>query len=356
MRDVRTFLKIISNLLLILVIFALAFILTFFITSAIYQYTGQQPPPFERHMINSLLGFLIGILFFVSLGMFLNSQGWFPKQKRIFERLIQAIEQISKGDFNVRLENDFHNPKPFNELVKSVNNMASELSLMEQMRQEFISNVSHEIQSPITSIRGFAQALQKDDLSLEKRHHYLSIIEAESTRISRITDNLLKLASLESEQARFEPKTYRLDKQIRGNILACEPQWDAKKIDMDISMEKINITADEDLLSQVWTNLIHNSIKFTPTDGKVRITLCQQKNWIEFSISDSGIGISEEDQLHIFERFYKTDRARERSNEGSGLGLSIAKKIIEMHQGNIRVESKPGAGATFYISLPGKEA
>lgn len=120
---------------------------------------------------------------------------------------------------------------------------------MEQMRQEFISNVSHELQSPLTSICGFAQALQNEQTTVEERHRYLAIIETESTRLSRLTDNLLKLASLEAAHLKVEPTTYRLDKQIRRLILACEPQWTVKAIEMDVALEEVTITADEDLLS-----------------------------------------------------------------------------------------------------------
>jgi signal transduction histidine kinase len=157
---------------------------------------------------------------------------------------------------------------------------------------------------------------------------------------------------LESDKVKFEPRNYRLDKQIRSLILVCEPQWAEKKLDMGVALEEVQITADEDLLSQVWMNLLHNGIKFTPQAGSVEIALQRRGDRVEFRISDTGIGISEEDQVRIFERFYKADPARTRSNGGSGLGLSIARKIVEMHKGTITVESKVGAGTTFIVSLP----
>ena len=238
------------------------------------------------------------------------------------------------------------------QLATSVNKMALELNQMENMRQEFISNVSHEIQSPLTSIRGFAQALENDQLSIEERHHYLHIIGEESTRLSRITEDLLQLASLESDRGKFEPKSYRLDQQLRSLVLVCEPQWMEKQLNMDISLEEVSITADEDLMSQVWINLLHNSIKFTPQNGAVKVALRGQGNQVECRISDTGIGISDADRTRIFERFYKADQSRTNSGGGSGLGLSIVKKIIEMHQGAIDVESKAGMGTTFIVSLP----
>ena len=236
--------------------------------------------------------------------------------------------------------------------MTSVNNMAQQLSQIETMRQEFISNVSHEIQSPLTSIRGFARVLQNDGLSSEDRHHYLGVIENESVRLSRITDNLLRLASLEARQIRFEPKPYRLDRQIRELLLACEPQWAGKGLEMDVDLQETTISADEDLLSQVWINLISNGIKFTPEGGTISIGLQRCGDAVAFTIADTGEGIPEEDQPHIFERFYKVDKARSRSREGSGLGLAIAKKIVEMHGGTIGLESRPGRGTTFTVNLP----
>jgi len=238
------------------------------------------------------------------------------------------------------------------DLIGSVNKMALELGRLEQMRHEFISNVSHEIQSPLTSIRGFAHALRDETLDRAERHHYLTIIETESTRLSRLSDNLLRLASLEAEQPTFERKTIQLDKQIRSLVLACEPQWSAKGIELDLSLEDVAVTGDEDLLGQVWLNLIHNSIKFTPDGGSVGISLARRAGAVEFRIADTGIGIPDEDQPLIFERFYKADKSRQLSLEGSGLGLAIAKKIVELHHGTLAVESKVGSGATFLVSLP----
>jgi two-component system, OmpR family, phosphate regulon sensor histidine kinase PhoR len=151
---------------------------------------------------------------------------------------------------------------------------------------------------------------------------------------------------------KVEPKSYRLDKQIRTLILACEPQWTSKTIDMDAALEEVEIRADEDLLSQVWSNLLHNSVKFTPQGGRVCVEMHQRGSHVECRITDTGIGIPEEAQVHIFERFYKADKSRERSREGSGLGLAIAKKIVELHQGTIGVASQPGAGTTLIVSLP----
>ncbi len=337
-------------------IFVLIFVsamitVAFLLTSYIYKITNWHLPILLTQIVNTMLGLLFTGTMIGIVSKFARSRGWLP-QMNVFSPIIDALERIARGDFSVRLENEFQDNQMVSKLATSVNKMALELDQMENMRQEFISNVSHEIQSPLTSIRGFAQALENDQLSLEERHHYLSIIENESTRLARITEDLLKLASLESDQVRFELRPHRLDKQIRNLILACEPQGMDKEINMDVSLDEVTITADEDLLSQVWINLIHNSIKFTPHNGRVRIGLNQQEDQIQCIITDTGAGISKEDQAHIFERFYKADKSRRRSNGGSGLGLSIVKKIIEIHKGTIEVESKIGAGTTFTVSLP----
>ena len=324
---------------------------SFLLTAYIYTIFNLNPPTLVVQIVNSLLGLVFTGVIIGSASSFARSRGWAPEMN-VFAPIIEAMQKIAKGDFTIRLDDNFHRNEPVSALVQSINSMAVELKQMEEMRQEFISNVSHEIQSPLTSIRGFARALQNDELRPEDRNHYLNIIVTESMRLSKLSDNLLALASLEAENPRFEPKPYRLDRQIRSLILACEPQWSDKALDMNVEVEQATITADEVLLSQVWINLIHNSIKFTPPGGSVCVELHQHDGRVEFKIADTGNGIEAEDQPHIFERFFKADKSRERSKGGSGLGLSIAQKIVDMHHGTIAVASQSGAGTTFTVCLP----
>jgi two-component system, OmpR family, phosphate regulon sensor histidine kinase PhoR len=336
-----------------LLLLAVMFVAGFFLMNYVYRLIDLHPAPWLAQLIDSFVGLILLFLaVYVSLSI-ARAWGWMP-ERNVFKPIIEALEQIAAGDFSIRVDNKYEDNEMVGELATRVNKVAAELDQMENLRQEFISNVSHEIQSPLTSINGFTRALEDDQLSAEERHHYLGIIETESMRLSRITQDLLKMASLESDQVRFEPKPYRLDKQIRDLILASEPQWQDKGIEMDVSLAETEITADEDLLSQVWTNLIHNSIKFTPQGGKISIALRPRGEQIEFEITDTGIGISKEDQERVFERFFKADPARTRAAGGSGLGLSIAKKIVEMHHGTIGVQSELGAGATFTVVLPVK--
>jgi signal transduction histidine kinase len=347
-------LKGIAGFIVVSAVLTLAFGIAFLFMAQIYLLVGGEPAPLAKQVINSLVGlFLLGIVGTLMSRIF-RSSAW-AQQMNMFAPLLHAMEQIARGDFSVRVEQPHTHSAddPIRKLFKGVNDMALELKQMEDMRQEFISNVSHEIQSPLTSIRGFARVLQDDALNSDERLHYLTIIEAESMRLSKLSDNLLALASLDAENRPFEPRPYRLDKQIRDIILASEPQWTGKAIELDVSLAEITITADDELLSEVWINLLSNSIKFTPEGGRICVELGQQDGRVVFGISDTGIGISEQDQAHIFERFFKADKSRTRSNGGgSGLGLSIAQKIVEMHQGTIAVKSTLGQGTTFRVLLP----
>jgi two-component system phosphate regulon sensor histidine kinase PhoR len=320
--------------------------IAFFITPFIYDWMGKHPHPFANQLIDSVLGFLI-----FGSTLFIIGKRTAPKRMAGIKDIIDGIKQIAKGNFAVQLP-VHRTGDPFGEIVLSINNMALELSQMEHMRQEFISNVSHEIQSPLTSISGFAKVLQNSELDQVERVHYLSIIEAESMRLAKLSENLLKLTSLESEHHPFELKRFRVDKQLRNLILACEPLWVDKSIEMIIDLDEVHMQADQDLMSQVWVNLINNSIKFTPQQGSIQISAKKHGDEIVVQLTDSGMGIADEDIGFIFDRFYKADKSRNRSTMGNGLGLSIVKKIVNMHQGTVKVESQLGEWTKMTVQLP----
>lgn len=299
-----------------------------------------------QQLFTVFLGFLL--LFII---LFIIGRPW--KQREGFNLYISAIRRMAKGDFSVTIKLPKQMRGEFSELAHSINDMAAELSQMEQMRQTFISNVSHEIQSPLTSIRGFARVLQQTNLEEEQRQHYASIIETESVRLSRLSDNLLKLTTLEADQQPMRMKPFRLDQQLRSTILACEPVWTEKDLLMDVNLdEEVTFIGDEELLSQVWTNMLANSMKFTPEGGSISIEVKRTNGGASVCISDNGVGISVEDLPHIFERFFKADKARSRMAGGSGLGLSIVKRIVEMHGGTVTASSTPGSGTTITVFLP----
>ena len=265
--------------------------------------------------------------------------------------MTNATEQMASGDFGVEL--NLSRKDELGGLARSFDHMAQELKQIEQMRQDFVSNVSHEIQSPLTSITGFAKALRDGVVSSENQTRYLGIIADESERLSRLSSNLLQLASLESEHHPFDPVLYALDEQLRKVVVSLEPQWSSKHINFELDLPAVQIVADPDQLSQVWLNLLGNAIKFTPEDGKVSIGVSSDANGIEVTVADSGIGISPEDAKYIFERFYKADRSRNRTCQGSGLGLAIVRKIVELHNGRIFIaDSSPGEGTVIKVILP----
>ncbi|MEQ3591933.1 envelope stress sensor histidine kinase HitS [Bacillus albus] len=319
----------------------------FYVSSSIIDVLEINLSPFVTYLISDVLSFIFMILLWILIAVLMR-----PKRQAMIWTIIEPIQKIAKGDFSVKIRNEEKYDGEIGVLVKSINDMTDELNAMEKMRQEFVSNVSHEIQSPLTSIKGFARALQDDNLSEEKRKHYLTIIETETTRLSKLSQNLLKLTLLESEEYTPEKATYRLDQQLKQIVLNSEPLWAEKEIELDLDLDKVHITADQESMSQVWINLIHNSIKFTPNGGTITIQLKEQVKLIEVRIRDTGIGISEEQKQHIFERFFKADSSRNRAYGGSGLGLAIVKKVVDLHQGEIKVESIEGHGAEFSVRIP----
>lgn len=321
--------------------------LAYHATTWLYSRLDAEPQGFWLQ-----LGTVIGVFVLFACSAAIIFLIGLNRQRNYWDTIVDALSRMAKGDFDVKLDLKADEEDQFGQLIHGINHMAVELGELERMRQEFISNVSHEIQSPLTSINGFAKALRNINLPEEKRQHYLDIIELESHRLSKISENLLKLTSLESQHHPFEPKQYRLDKQLRNVVLALEPNWLAKELDFDLHLNNICITADEDLMNQVWMNLLTNSIKFTPNKGTISLSMKLDSDKINVIVEDTGIGLTEEQQMHIFERFYKADQSRTVANGGSGLGLAIVKKIIDMHNGTIAVESKLAEWTKFLITIP----
>ncbi|MDA1675927.1 envelope stress sensor histidine kinase HitS [Bacillus cereus group sp. TH152-1LC] len=324
--------------------------IAFYVATSILNALEIHVSSFVAFLISDMVGFVFIVLIWTLFGILMR-----PKRQAMIWTIIEPIQKIAKGDFSVKIRNEEKYDGEIGLLVKSINDMTDELNAMEKMRQEFVSNVSHEIQSPLTSIKGFARALQDNNISEEKRTHYLTIIETETTRLSKLSQNLLKLTLLESEEYTPERVTYQLDQQLKQVVLNSEPLWAEKEIELELDLDKVHVTADQESMSQVWINLIHNSIKFTPNGGTITIQLQEHEKVVEVRIRDSGIGISEEQKQHIFERFYKADSSRNRAYGGSGLGLAIVKKVLDLHQGDIKVESKEGNGTEFIVRIPNYE-
>ncbi|WCM59067.1 sensor histidine kinase [Paenibacillus polymyxa] len=269
---------------------------------------------------------------------------------RPIKKLTKATRRIAVGDFNVKL--NIKQKGELGTLARSFEEMMHDLQQLEQMRREFVTNVSHEVQSPLTSISGYAIALKQVDIADNERSRYLDIIIAEADRMSKMSDSLLKLSLLESQSQQMRLVTFSLDEQIRRVIVAIQPQWSARNIRFELNLKTVRLLADQDQLNQVWTNILGNSIKFSKDGGVINVSIKQDIKSVTVRISDTGIGISLEDQKRIFERFFKADRSHSRKYGGSGMGLAIVKQIVSLHQGDIRVESEPGQGTTVIVTLP----
>ncbi|TCZ76595.1 two-component sensor histidine kinase [Paenibacillus albiflavus] len=321
--------------------------LSYWINPYIFKWFGWEITGYWAYLLHGIFSLLL-----LSMVMALFFPRAIKKHYAFTKKISDALRRISKGDFDVHIQADKDFEREYRGIIEGIHDMAGELGQAEKMKQEFISNVSHEIQSPLTSIRGFARALQENDLTEEERKHYLQIIEMETMRLSKLSDNLMKLTSLESKGQKLEMTSFSLDNQIRTLVLASEPQWSDKDLELELDLQKIMITADEDMLSQVWVNLIHNAIKFTPESGSIAISMKQVGDLAVVSIEDTGIGIDQEHLPRLFERFFKADASRNRALGGNGLGLSIVQKIITLHQGSIGVQSERGHGTKFDIKLP----
>ncbi|QTB20877.1 HAMP domain-containing histidine kinase [Lysinibacillus sphaericus] len=288
----------------------------------------------------STYALVIGSVVFLIAAMFLV---------RPIKKLTKATRHIAGGDFNVEL--NIKQSGELGVLARSFEEMASDLQQLEQMRKEFVSNVSHEVQSPLTSISGYALALKQVDLTIEEKNRYLDIIMAEAQRMSKMSDSLLKLSLLESKAPPMQLVSLSLDEQIRRVIVAIQPQWMAKNIHFNLQLQSVYVMADYDQLNQVWTNLLTNSIKFSKDGDTIKISMSQEAHHVLVRITDTGIGISQEDQKRVFERFFKADRSHSRKYEGSGMGLAIVKQIVSLHKGDVRVESELEQGTTFIVTL-----
>ncbi|GGJ99361.1 two-component sensor histidine kinase [Lentibacillus kapialis] len=266
------------------------------------------------------------------------------------DKLTAATRKISAGNYHIKL--NVIRRDEIGRLARDFQQMSNHLEQTEEKRQEFVSNVSHEIQSPLSSIQGFSQALREEDMTVEERKRYLSIIENESRRLSQLSRQLLTLSSLDDDAKAHEKTPIQLHEQLKDVIAASEWLWREKEMAVELGNVSEVIYGYPKLLHQVWTNLLANAIRYSESGGAVEISANSDKNTVTVTVEDNGIGINETDIPHLFERFYKVDKARTRTEKSTGLGLSIVKKIIELHGGTITVESKPLEGSQFHVTLP----
>lgn len=267
-----------------------------------------------------------------------------------------TVKQVAEGNFKVNIKRrnttdcEYEYINEVDELAKNVNKMVAELDGMDYMRKDFMSNVSHEIKTPIAAITGFTEILLDGSIDESERQEYLEVINKESMRISRLCENMLHMSRLDSQVIVANLQKIRLDEQLRKCIILLSEKWSEKEIDFSINLEKVSIFSDADMLQQVWINLIDNAIKYSGENCKIDISVKRLNDKsVKVSIRDNGIGIEEEKLHRIFDKFYQCEESHKKS--GSGLGLSISKRIVELLNGTIECKSKKDSGTTFEVTL-----
>ncbi|CAM4250661.1 HAMP domain-containing sensor histidine kinase [Paenibacillus typhae] len=265
--------------------------------------------------------------------------------------LSDAAKRVAKGDFGARVAYEDHKVDVIGEMAVNFNSMVHELGSMETLRNDFIVNVSHEFKTPIAAIEGYATLMQDQELTPEERADYSRLIIESTRQLSSLSSNILKLAKLENQEIVGGKTEFALDEQLRQALLLLEAQWNDKRINLDLTLEPVVYYGNEELLMQVWLNLLVNAFKFTDNGGEVAVSLLDTgADIIMVQISDSGTGMTEEVMKRIFEKFYQGDKSR--SAEGNGLGLPLVRRIVELSGGSVSVESTPGKGSVFTVRLP----
>lgn len=263
--------------------------------------------------------------------------------------MMKATDKVAQGNFSVRVNGSF--VFELDALAVSFNKMVQELKSIETLRSDFVRNFSHEFKTPIASISGFAKLLQAGDITAAERQEYLNIIIQESERLVDLSTNILNLSKIEHTEIISEKSNYCLDEQIRLAIVMLEPKWSGKNLHVDIQLEDgIEILGDKNLFQQIWVNLLDNAIKYTNNGGVIKVGLWRSGQKATFRLEDNGYGMSDETMRHIFDKFYQGDTSH--SSAGNGLGLTLVKRIIELCEGTIEVQSQLGKGSVFIVQLP----
>ncbi len=268
------------------------------------------------------------------------------------KKILVVLEKISAGQLDQRIE--IKNKNEFAQLASSFNKMTNKLAQIENTREEFVSNVSHELKTPLSAIKVLTESmLNEKDIPLDIYREFLSDINSEIDRMTNIVNDLLTLVKLDKKRFPLNISDTNLNNMLENIIKRLTPLADKKNIELEFTCNKnIMLQADEMKLSLAISNLIDNGIKYTPSGGKVKINIDSDENFAYITVQDNGIGINESEQEKIFERFYRIDKTRDRETGGTGLGLSITNSTIIMHNGNIKLTSDEGLGTTFVITIP----
>lgn len=261
--------------------------------------------------------------------------------------LIGGMNRLASGDYEARLDMGTH--PVGQDIADSFNILAVELQNTEMLRSDFVNNFSHEFKTPIVSIRGFAKLLQKGNYSDVQQREYLDIIVDESNRLAEMATNILNMTKIENQSILTDVTRFNLSEQIRSSILLLEKKWSQKNLTVSADFDEYDVHANEELLKQVWINLMDNAVKFSPEAGEIGVSITQTPDMITVSVKNNGPEISAEDQKRIFHKYWQGDTSH--ASEGTGIGLSMVKRITELHKGSISVNSSPEE-TVFSVALP----
>lgn len=305
--------------------------------------------PAEFDTRGFLLTMIIGSIVIGAILVFITLR--FPLKP--INKILNAMNQLASGDYSVRLsfKGVFAKHPAVVELTDSFNKMASELQHTEMLRSDFINNFSHEFKTPIVSIAGFAKVLKRGDLPEERRNECLDIIEEESLRLSQMATNVLNLTKVENQSILTDVVRFNLSEEIRTCILVLENKWSRKGLDLELPNKEYYVVGNEELLTQVWLNLLDNAIKFSKDGGTVAVNIQQEGDSVITAISNCGDEIPQEAREKIFHKFYQADESH--AAEGNGVGLAVVKKIVDLHGGTVSADCA-GGKTTFTVVLPMK--
>lgn len=315
------------------VVLAIASGLSYFLTNQ-FQTLANLPLP--------VWVVIIGILIGIPISIFVNRALLSP-----IRHLSQAMNAVAHGNFEVKMRTS----APFSDIenaYRDFNLMTKELAATEILKTDFVSNVSHEIKTPITAIEGYAMLLQGSENLCEEDAEYVEKILLNSQKLSELVGNMLLFSKIDSQAIDTRVEVFSLDEQIRQAILLLEPKWEAKNVEFDVDLERIDYEGNKGLIMRVWSNLIDNAIKFTPENSVVKISLKKDEGAVVFTVDDEGEGISEENAKHVFDKFYQCDSSHKQ--EGNGLGLALVKSITDALGGSVSTENIEG-GCRFTVII-----
>ena len=271
---------------------------------------------------------------------------------RPVKKIVAAAERIMQGDFSVRIEpvREFSGETGFNQVIDCFNKMTEELAGTETLRTDFIANVSHELKTPLAVMGNYATMLQRPGITEEEKNEYAKAISEAARKLAQLITNILKLNKLENQQIFPTPSEFDLGEQLCQCLLTFEDAWEKKNLEIETDIaEDVRIKSDPELLSLVWNNLISNAVKFTPDGGTVGVCLQTEGNYVLVSVTDTGCGMTPEVGQHIFEKFYQGDTSH--ATQGNGLGLALVKRVVDILNGEIGVQSVSGKGSTFTVKI-----